>query len=1040
MLSPVIRRISNGNLGPLALSLLFSGAAALVYQVVWVRHLTTVLGTTLEAVAAVLSVFMLGLGLGGALAARFLDRMPSARLPRAYAALEIGIAAFALSFPSLIAFFPPPLRFAPAILLVLPATLMGATLPTAVAIYERSRRDGVSTGRSAGLLYAFNTGGAVAGSLATALFLLPSVGMRVTTIGAASLNVLAAAIVVLGIRGVVEVGEPERPRPRFSHGSRIAFAVVTLSGFAALVSEVAWTRSLVLLIGPTTYGFSFVVSSVIFGIALGSAAGARWVRREGTRSLAWAQLGASVASLALVQILGRLSLPIGNLVHRYSDDMTTLLGIELAAVAALLFLPSFFFGATFPLAVGVVSREGAGPAESTGATLAWNTAGALSGSLGAGFLLIPHLGAEGALYTAFGIHLVAAGISSTTMPLVPALSLALAVAIPLVLPRWDREFLTGGLYKYASYLEPGELLDFVRQGEILFYREDEVATVTVRRVASRLSLAIDGKVDATSSADMMTQRLLAHVPLLLHPAPKDVLVIGLGSGVTAGSALSHPIEDLEAVEISPAVVSASRLFDDVSHRPSADPRFHLVVGDGRNHLLVSPRPYDVIISEPSNPWMAGVSGLFTREFFELARSRLAPGGLFCQWAHIYNMSGSDLSTIVATFTDAFDSAALFLLSESDILLLGAKERLPRVGSAELEERMGRGRVREDLLEVGVRGSYGIRALLAASTPPLSAWARDADRHTDDCPLLEFRAAKTLHRDTSRENRRTLEHIGVGDDVLERVEPSPADLPARGEALERAESFEWAFETFVEAVEREPRSQEALEGLVRTALRAGGSDAAETTLKRVASESDAIEPVLSLALLYRRLGRFDDALGPLARALELAPGNREALLLAAEVSGDRGDAAAMARYAGLLLQQDALDPEAGALHSEARLRAGDLEGASRESASILARHADPVRALQVHAVAHAELGNRNLARESFEKLLEIEPEAWIQLNNLGRLELDSGNGARAAELFERAVDLNSRNLEGYRGLEEASAKIGDATRLERARSMVRFLSK
>jgi Tfp pilus assembly protein PilF len=149
---------------------------------------------------------------------------------------------------------------------------------------------------------------------------------------------------------------------------------------------------------------------------------------------------------------------------------------------------------------------------------------------------------------------------------------------------------------------------------------------------------------------------------------------------------------------------------------------------------------------------------------------------------------------------------------------------------------------------------------------------------------------------------------------------------------------------------------------------------------------------------------------------------------------------MARYAGLLLQQDSLDGEAGALLAEARLRGGDLEGAARESASILARHADQVRALQVHAVAHAELGNRNLARESFEKLLAIEPEAWIQLNNLGRLELDSGNGARAAELFERAVDLSSRNLEGYRGLEEASAKIGDATRFERAQSMMRFLSR
>ena len=1035
------RSVSLRRAAPLALSLLFSGAAALVYQVVWVRQLTTVLGTTLEAVSTVLGVFMLGLGLGGALAARFIDRMPGAAVPRIYAALEIGIAAFALLFPSLIAALAPLLRVAPAILLVLPAILMGATLPTAVALYERGRRDSDGAGRSAGFLYAFNTAGAVVGSLATGLFLLPWAGMRFTTIGAASLNVLAGTVVALGIRGENESEERCARPARFSPASRIALAVAALSGFAALVSEVAWTRSLVLLIGPTTYGFSFVVSSVILGLVVGSAAGARWSRREGGRALAWAQLGAASSSLALLTILGRLSLPVGHLVHWHADDMVVLLGIELAAIAALLFPASFCFGATFPLAVGVVSREGAGPAEATGASLAWNTVGALAGSLAAGLLLVPHLGAEGALYTAFGVHLVASGIAVSPKPLVPALvALGIALAAPFVLPRWDRELLSGGLYKYASYLEPGEFLDFLRQGDLLFYREDEVATVTVRKVGSRLSLAIDGKVDATSSADMMTQRLLAHVPLLLHPSPKDVLVIGLGSGVTAGSALTHPIEGLEAVEISPAVVEASRFFDEVSHRPSADPRFRLVVGDGRRHLSGSGRAYDVIISEPSNPWMAGVSGLFTREFFELARGRLAPGGLFCQWAHIYNISETDLKTIVASFTDAFGSAALFLLSESDLLLLGAKEDLPLLRPAELDDRMSRDRVRPDLLEVGVRGSYGVRALLAASTPPLSEWAHEAERHTDDRPLLEFRAARSLHRDTSRENRKAIESIGIGEGLLDpALEPSAEDLLARAQALERAESFEWAFETFAEAVDRGPAHRAARDGIVGSAMRAGRAEEAARILKKMAEGPGAAGAFASLGLLYRRSGRFDEALDAVFGALELEPDNREALLLGAEVSSDRGEAPAMARFAKRLLARDPSDAEAAALLAEARLRGGDLEGAARESASVLAHHPQETRALQVHAVAHAELGNRNLARESFEKLLVNDPEDWIQLGNLGKLELAAGNSERAAELFERAVDLNPRNLEGYRGLQEASGKIGDVTRIERARSMVLFLT-
>jgi spermidine synthase len=1019
----------------LALSLLFSGAAALVYQVVWVRQLTTVLGTTLEAVSAVLGVFMLGLGLGGALAARGIDRMPGTILPRAYAALEIGIAAFALIFPSLVAAFTPLLRAVPAVLLLLPTTLMGATLPMAVALYERARRSSGGAGRSAGVLYAFNTAGAVLGSLSTGLFLLSWCGMRSTTFGAASLNVLAGVLVALSVRGDGEADKPKRPFPTISASSRFALAVAALSGFAALVSEVSWTRSLVLLIGPTTYGFSFVVSSVILGLVLGSAAGARWSRGEGRRKLALVQVGAALASLALIQVLGRLSLPVGQVVHRYADDMVALLAIELVAVAFLLLPASFFFGATFPLAVDVVSLEGAGPAAATGATLAWNTAGALSGSLAAGFLLIPGLGAEGALYAAFGIHLVAAGLAASPNRPVSALgALGLAAATAFVLPRWDREILTGGLYKYASYLEPGEFLDFLRQGDLLFYREDQVATVTVRKVASRLSLAIDGKVDATSSADMMTQRLLAHVPLLLHPAPKEVLVIGLGSGVTAGSALTHPIERLEAVEISPAVAEASGFFDELSHRPATDPRFRLVVGDGRNHLLLSREPYDVIISEPSNPWMAGVSALFTREFFELARERLAPGGLFCQWAHIYNLDESDLKTIAASFTDAFESAALFLLSESDVLLVGAKESLPLVNATELESRMNRDRVRDDLLEVGVQGSYGVKALLAASTPPLSEWAREAERHTDDRPILEFRAARTLHEDTSRENRKAIESIGIGERLLDAgAEPSAEAFAARAAALERAESFEWAFEVYAEAVEKGPRRTAVLEGLVRSAIRAGRAREAESILKRASD-------LLSLALLHRRMGRFDDALAALGDALEENPESREALLLGAEVSGDRGDAPAMARFAELLLERDPSDSAAAALRAEARLREGDLEGAARESASILAREPGEVRALQVHAIAHAELGNRNLARESFEKLLEIEPEDWIQLNNLGKLEIAAGNAERAAELFERACDLNSRNIEGYRRLEQAAGKIRDATRLERARSMVRFLTK
>jgi spermidine synthase len=1038
-----------------ALSLLFSGGAALTYQLIWVRSLSLVFGSTLGAIATVLALFMAGLGIGSLLAARFVDRRHTTSLPGLYALLEIGIGGFALVFPFLLDGLAPLYRAAPlpvvraalaGLLLLFPTSLMGATLPALTAFCPRNAGSGA--GRSAGILYAANTAGAVLGSLGSALVVLPWAGMRLLSFGAVLLNALAAAIVLIAGRSAVSPGVPApdaRETGRRTARGWAALAVVCLSGFGALTSEVGWTRSLVLLIGPTTYGFSFVVSSVILGLSIGSAFGARWSRAGSPKALLFSQAGAALSSLCVIAIVPGLVLPFGRLVHESAEATGALLSHELLGVAALLFLPSFFFGATFPLAVALLAREGFSPGAAAGRALAWNTAGALSGSLAAGFLFIPILGAEDTLYAAAAAHLAAAAFAVATDPgrirrfAAPIAASVLGVLFFLLVPGWDREMLTSGLYKYAPYVEPGELLDFVRQGELVFYEEDEVATITVKRVSTRLSLAIDGKVDATNSADMLTQRLLAHVPLLLHSDPRRVLVIGLGSGVTAGSALTHPIETLEAVEISPGVVKASALFRDVSHAPESDPRFRLVVGDGRNHLHLSEDTWDVIISEPSNPWMAGVSPLFTREFFALARSRLAPGGLFCQWAHIYNMAESDLKTVVASFTDVFESTALFLLSESDVLLLAAPDGLPRIDEETLRLRSSRDGVKEDLREVGVLGPPGIRLLQAASTPPLSEWSKDALRHTDDRPVLEFQAPRSLHSETSRANRRALEALGGDRALLETGEPSAEDLLARASILERAESFEWAFETYGRAVENDPGLLEAWEGFIRAAIASGRADQAEARLRSMAEASDRLEPLLALGGLYRKIGKLDDAVRAIDFVLTREPSRREALELAAEVSGDRGESHVMADLARRMLALDSDDAEAAALLAESSLREGRFDRAARESAAILARSPVEPRALQVHAIASAEMGNVNLARESFERLLRIVPEDWIQLNNLGRLELSSGRAERAAELFEKAVDLNSRNLAAYEGLAEAAQRSGDRIRLERARSMLQFLN-
>ena len=324
------------------------------------------------------------------------------------------------------------------------------------------------------------------------------------------------------------------------------------------------------------------------------------------------------------------------------------------------------------------------------------------------------------------------------------------IAIAIV-PQWDPALLSSGAYKYASQLRGSNLESALTAGELLSYREGSTGTVAVRRLTGTISLAIDGKVDASNAGDMLTQRMLAHVPLLLHPDPKRVAIIGLGSGVTLGSALRHPISDATVLEISPEVVAASSFFEDENHRALATRAPASIVGDGRTHLMLGTQTYDVIVSEPSNPWMAGIASLFTREFFDGARARLAPGGMLCQWAHTYDISNADLRSIVATFLSVFPNGTLWLVGDADVLLVGSTEPLDtRIdGIAAAMQRPG---VAEDLASIGVTRPFSVTSLFVAEGEALKAWANGAPLQTDDRSALEFSGTAQHFRNRARRQR------------------------------------------------------------------------------------------------------------------------------------------------------------------------------------------------------------------------------------------------------------------------------------------------
>ena len=665
-----------------------------------------------------------------------------------------------------------------------------------------------------------------------------------------------------------------------------------------------------------------------------------------------------------------------------------------------------------------------------------NTLGAVAGALLAGFAALPALGC--APHAAGRRRRPRAG---RTGPPLARLDGARPLAgrgrrdgvgcssLPTWRPPGTPRSSPGGPYKYAAYATGRSLEDELRAGELVFYRDGRVATVSVKRLGGTLSLAVDGKVDATSAADMLTQRLLAHLPLLLHGGAQDVCVIGLGSGVTAGSALAHPVRTVEAVEISPEVAQAARLFTHVNRGALDDPRLRLVIGDGRHHLQHAREGYDVVISEPSNPWMAGVASLFTRDFFTLARSRLRPGGLLCQWAHVYNMSPRDLRTVVGSFTDAFPEAALFLVNEGDVLLVGARDELPTPSAESLAARLARPQVREDLAGVEVRTAAVLGRLFALSGPALAAWAGDAPRHTDDRPRLEFSTPRFLHADTAAENRRLIREAAATAPWPEPFASlragSSADTTAeRARMLEASGGHGWAFETFGEALAQSP-TIEAAEGLARTALRLGRTAEAEERLRLLAAGPAPVAGRVGLGLLAHNRGQPGEALAHLAAAAERDPGNRRVLLLGAEVQQAAGNLEAAEGLAQSALALDPGDPEAESLLAAVALAAGKADEAGRRAEAVLARAPKQTQALEVAAIVRAGAGDRAGARRAFEALLQAEPDGWGALTNYGVFELKGGDARAAAALFRQAVTLHPGNAAGYRGLAEAAQVLGDS---------------
>ncbi|MCH8011728.1 MAG: hypothetical protein IIA61_07255 [Candidatus Marinimicrobia bacterium] len=749
-----------------------------------------VFGSTTYSTAGLLAAFMTGLALGSALIARWGARITSPL--KLYAVVEGGIALYAIVFSKLLDFinslvasgqvvFIPVFHGIPHFVggasLILPTVAMGVALPLLAFAFENLSEESFGEEKRAtipGMLYGLNTLGAVAGVVGTGFFFLPSVGMQGTLGIAVILSLITVGLALsLNIRPVRTYVIPHSKKIVVNPWQRVFLGVLLLSGACSLGYELIWTRILILIIGSSTYAFSLTVGVFILGTSLGSLYMGSKARRLRSPAVVFSHLQVAIGLLALTSLYLYGHLP--GLYLRLFDSFQSsggILFLQFLLVGVVMLPPTFLIGVSFPLAVRIIEgRASMKVGKPFSLTFGWVSAGNVVGVLAASLLLMPKLGLQGSI-AALALANIGSGlIVAMSHPRIHyrmqtvAIALAAFIVLWIFHPRWDPVVMTSGVYAKAPIFRQltgsdarlQRILDLYR---MRFYSEGIESVVSVVQMPTLgripyLALAVDGKVDASTGRDMSTQVLSGHLPFVFHPKADSVLVIGLASGITMGSVATHPVSSITCVEIEPSMKQAARIFDSFNNGVLDDPRVTLVFDDGRHYLHVTKRSFDLIISEPSNPWMSGPSRLFTLDFFQLSRSHLNPGGLFVQWLPLYGLGPEHLRSLVRSFLEVFPHSVVFRVSDGDLLLIGGLQ--PLVISTDAMEQMFRlSQVRADLKRVGIKSAGDLLSYWQGASETLKLVGGDAMFNTDDNGFVEFGAPGYLHKSILSENLSVIE--------------------------------------------------------------------------------------------------------------------------------------------------------------------------------------------------------------------------------------------------------------------------------------------
>jgi spermidine synthase len=775
-----------------------SGVAGLIYQVAWFKHLSYFLGNTSYSQAVVLATFMGGLAIGSWWWGKKADTIKRPIL--LFSLLELAIALYCF-------FYYPIFEFAKkyfiqfvltnelesdgltvlllkilvsASTILIPTILMGGTLPVLVKFFSERVKD---IGKNVSILYFINSLGAVIGTIVAGFYLIQHLGLRNTVYIGALFDFIVAISFLAVVRQkelTLPVNEAVLKKQKIKILPLITEIAITkkqyhlilliafISGVSAMIYEVAWLRLLIPILSSTTYSFTIVLTVFILGITIGSFLIYLFMNRIKKPMLfvAMCQVGIILSITLSLPFYQNIPYLIWKAVgDKGLVEYGTYISLQFYYVFLVLIIPTIFMGMSLPVVTKLVVNKIEQSGKEVGRVFALNTIGTVIGSLLAGLICIPYIGILhtielGLFFNGVGAVVLLlqkeiANMKKQLIYLVVLLSSVIVYFSSVYDSNWMISIMTSEVARKINRekapLSFDKYIDkVVMHDEILYYKEGVGGTIIVAKFEDEVYLYTNGKGDASSIGDIRTQISLAQTPMILHPSPDSVFVIGFGAGTTIGNVLTHQdVKFAQVAEISPEVIEASLYFEHINEKPLADSRLKVIKDDGISALRLSPYKYDVIISQPSNPWSAGVGNLFTKEFFEDCNEKLRPGGFVAQWFSLYEMDDKSLQLILRTAQHVFGHISMWHIGKSDILFICSNEPF-NFDLVKAEERYNS--VHEILKKVNINTfSSFLSQEFLSNQQMMSTYSSIGELNSENTPLLELWAPRAYyynHKPTS----------------------------------------------------------------------------------------------------------------------------------------------------------------------------------------------------------------------------------------------------------------------------------------------------